>query len=59
METSDLAQMARTQEARIDKLDSEVGRMKYEGQQMRTMIAEQRSHLGKLSKEVSRSDFII
>ncbi|KAJ8737084.1 hypothetical protein PYW07_000355 [Mythimna separata] len=52
METSDLAQLARTQEARIDKLDSEVGRMKYEGQQMRTMIAEQRNHIGKLSKEI-------
>ncbi|CAH0703442.1 unnamed protein product [Spodoptera exigua] len=52
METSDLAQLARTQEARIDKLDSEVGRMKYEGQQMRTVIAEQRTHINKLSKEV-------
>ncbi|XP_047041050.1 protein scabrous-like [Helicoverpa zea] len=51
-ETSDLAQLARTQEARIDKLDSEVGRMKYEGQQMRTLIAEQRTHISKLSKEV-------
>uniref|UniRef100_A0A2A4JSI9 Fibrinogen C-terminal domain-containing protein n=3 Tax=Heliothis virescens TaxID=7102 RepID=A0A2A4JSI9_HELVI len=51
-ETSDLAQLARTQEARIDKLDSEVGRMKYEGQQMRTLIAEQRTHISKLTKEV-------
>ncbi|XP_072931133.1 protein scabrous [Epargyreus clarus] len=51
-ETSDLAHLARTQEARVDKLDSEVGRLKYEGQQMRNMVAEVRSHFAKLSKEV-------
>lgn len=53
METSDLAQLARTQEARIDKLDNEVGRIKYEEQQLRTMVAEQRTHISKLAKEVS------
>lgn len=52
METSDLVQLARTQEARVDKLDNEVGRLKYEGRQLRTMLAEQRSHIGKLSKEL-------
>ncbi|XP_026727806.1 protein scabrous [Trichoplusia ni] len=57
METSDLAQLARTQEARIDKLDNEVGRIKYEEQQMRTMVAEQRTHISKLAKEVKAKQF--
>ncbi|XP_013184958.1 protein scabrous [Amyelois transitella] len=52
METTDLAQMARTQEARVDKLNSEVGQLKYEGQQMRTMWSEVRAHVGKLAKEI-------
>lgn len=56
METADLAQLTRTQEARVDKLDSEVGRIKYDSQQMRSMIAEQRNHISKLSKEVSLSN---
>ncbi|CAK1588286.1 unnamed protein product [Parnassius mnemosyne] len=52
METSDLAQLARTHEARVDKLDSDVGRLKYEGQQIRTTIAEIKTHYSKLSKEI-------
>ncbi|XP_026761383.1 protein scabrous [Galleria mellonella] len=52
METSDLAQLARTQETRLDKLDSEVSRLKYEGQQMRNTMAEIRSHVAKLTKEL-------
>lgn len=52
-ETSDLAQLARTQEARLDKMDNEVGRLKYEGQQMRSTVAELRTHVSKLVKEVS------
>lgn len=51
-ETADLAQLARTQETRIDKLDGEVGRLKYEGQQYRNMLAELRAHFSKISKEV-------
>ncbi|KAJ0183744.1 hypothetical protein K1T71_000167 [Dendrolimus kikuchii] len=51
-ENTDLAQLARTQEARVDKLDNEVGRLKHEGRQLRSMIAEQRSHIGKLVKEI-------
>ncbi|CAG4962293.1 unnamed protein product [Parnassius apollo] len=52
METSDLAQLARTHEARVDKLDSDVGRLKYEGQQIRSTIAEIKTHYSKLSKEI-------
>ncbi|XP_053624394.1 protein scabrous [Plodia interpunctella] len=52
METSDLAKLARTQEARVDKLDGEVGRLRYEGQQMRAMIAEVRGHVAKITKEM-------
>ncbi|XP_041987573.1 protein scabrous-like [Aricia agestis] len=52
LETSDLAQLTRTQEARVDKLDSEVGRLKYEGQQMRAMLSQMRNHVGKLAKEM-------
>lgn len=55
METSDLAQLARTQEARVDKMDNEVGRLKYETQQMRGMLADLRSQVGKVVKEVSVS----
>ncbi|XP_012549036.2 protein scabrous [Bombyx mori] len=51
-ETSDLAQLARTQEARLDKMDNEVGRLKYEGQQMRSTVAELRTHVSKLVKEM-------
>ncbi|KAL0852261.1 hypothetical protein ABMA28_000471 [Loxostege sticticalis] len=52
METSDLAQLARTQEARVDKMDNEVGRLKYETQQMRGMLADLRSQVGKVVKEM-------
>ncbi|XP_038216799.1 protein scabrous [Zerene cesonia] len=51
-EASDLVQLTKTQETRIDKLDSEVGRLKYENQQMRGMIAQLRTQVGKLSKEL-------
>ncbi|KAL4717445.1 hypothetical protein ACJJTC_000594 [Scirpophaga incertulas] len=51
-ETTDLAQFARTQEARIDKLDNEAGRLKHEGQQLRGMMAGLRTEFGKLSKEL-------
>lgn len=52
-ETADLAQLARTQEARVDKLDNEVGRLKYDQQQAHSMIAELRKNFNKLSREVS------
>lgn len=52
LETSDIVQLAHTQETRIDKLDKDVGRIKYEGQQFRTTLAELRVHFGKLSKEL-------
>lgn len=51
-ENTNLAQLGRTQEARIDKLDNEVGRLKYDQQQCHTLIAELRNHFNKLSKEV-------
>ncbi|OWR50412.1 protein scabrous [Danaus plexippus] len=51
-ENTDLAQLARTQEARVDKLDSEVGRLKYDSQEIRGMVAEIRSQVAKLSKEI-------
>lgn len=57
METSDLAQLARTQEARVDKLDNELGRVKYETQQMRSMMADLRNQFSKMAKEVS--DFYV
>jgi hypothetical protein len=59
METSDLVQLARTQESRVDKLDNEVGRLKYDGQQTRGAIAEIRSQFGKVAKEVSHPRFIL
>ncbi|CAK1554157.1 unnamed protein product [Leptosia nina] len=49
---TDLVQMARTQETRIDKLDNEVSMVRHENQQMRGMIAQLRGHVGKLSKEL-------
>ncbi|XP_013179528.1 PREDICTED: protein scabrous-like [Papilio xuthus] len=52
METSDLAQLARTHEARVDKLDSNVSRLKYESQQFRSMLAEVKSNHAKLAKEI-------
>lgn len=55
METSDLAQLARTHEARVDKLDSNVSRLKYESQQFRSMLAEVKSNHAKLAKEVSHT----
>ncbi|KAG6442848.1 protein scabrous [Manduca sexta] len=51
-ETSDLAQLARTQETRVDKLDCAAGRLKYEGQQMRSAVAEIRTHVAKMAKEL-------
>lgn len=59
METSDLAQLTRTQEARVDKMDNEVGRLKYESQQMRSMLADLRGQLNKLSKEVGYNPILI
>ncbi|XP_045784637.1 protein scabrous-like [Maniola jurtina] len=54
-EARDLSHLARTQEARVDKLDGEVGRLKYEGQEMRSVAAQLRAHFGKLSKEVKNN----
>ncbi|XP_026490105.2 protein scabrous [Vanessa tameamea] len=51
-EATDLTQLARTQEARVDNLDREMGRLKLEGQQMRSMTAHLRTHFGKLTKEL-------
>lgn len=48
----DLTKLARTQEARVDNMDREIGRLKLEGQQMRSVTAHLRSHFGKLAKEV-------
>ncbi|XP_059059920.1 protein scabrous-like [Achroia grisella] len=52
VETADLAQLARTQEARLDKLDSEVSRLKYEGQPIKNAIAQLKTRVAKLDKEV-------
>ncbi|XP_050360543.1 protein scabrous [Nymphalis io] len=51
-EATDLTQLARTQEARVDNLDREMGRLKLEGQQMRSVTAHLRTHFGKLTKEL-------
>ncbi|XP_028177639.1 protein scabrous isoform X1 [Ostrinia furnacalis] len=53
MENSDLAQLARTQEARVDKMDNELSRIKFDVTQMRGMVADLRGQLGKVAKEVS------
>lgn len=53
-DAADLTQLARTQEARVDKLEADVGRLKYEGQTLRTNSAELRALISKLSKEVSQ-----
>nr|XP_034839125.1 protein scabrous-like [Maniola hyperantus] len=56
-EARDSSHLARTQEARVDKLDGEVERLKYEGQEMRSTAAQLRTHFGKLSKEVKTNKF--
>ncbi|KAG7313611.1 hypothetical protein JYU34_000767 [Plutella xylostella] len=53
-DASDLTQLARTQEARVDKLEADVGRLKYEGQTLRANSAELRALISKLSKELKK-----
>lgn len=45
--------LGRTQEARIDKLDSTVERLKYEKKETRNQLERYRMDLAKLAKEVS------
>lgn len=52
LEAKDMVQLARTQEARVDKLDGELNRIKYEHQQMRTAMVDLKNTLRKVSKEV-------
>ncbi|XP_068633713.1 protein scabrous [Battus philenor] len=57
VETSDLAHLARTHEARVDKLDSNVSRLKYENQQLRSNVAGVKLLYSKLAKEVKMKQF--
>ncbi|XP_063546519.1 protein scabrous [Cydia strobilella] len=52
VETSDLGQLARTQETRVDKLDGAVGRLQYEARQARDARADHRALIASLSKEI-------